>query len=164
MRILFLDMDGTVRWGKKQLGRYISTPDDVVVFKEVPSILTLYRKAGWEIVGLSNQGGIALGYISFDDVLRNMNRTRVLLCDDMEIYVCPHHPDAPDPRMRYCLCRKPKIGMICTAVSDLMCGAAGDLMWDQPESLVVGDRDEDRLMAASAGIPFMWAEQWRMSR
>jgi hypothetical protein len=34
--VLYLDLDGTVRKGKDELGRFVNGPDDVELFPEVP--------------------------------------------------------------------------------------------------------------------------------
>jgi D-glycero-D-manno-heptose 1,7-bisphosphate phosphatase len=37
--VLYLDLDGTVRKGYDELGRFVNTKEDVEVFPEVPAIL-----------------------------------------------------------------------------------------------------------------------------
>ncbi len=53
------------------------------------------------------------------------------------------------------LCRKPNPGMVEIAIAQM------SLKVDRKESLFVGDRPEDQACAAAAGIPFVWAADWR---
>lgn len=54
--ILYLDIDGTVRKRFDELGKFVNKASDVVVFPEVPALLSKYKEAGWRIVGISNHG------------------------------------------------------------------------------------------------------------
>jgi hypothetical protein len=36
-----------------------------------------------------------------------------------------------------------------------------DLCFNRRQSLIVGDREEDKQCAANADISFMWADEWR---
>ncbi len=158
--ILFLDLDGTVRKGFTELGRFVNKPEDVEVFPEVVPLLRLYRKAGFAIVGITNQGGIATGQAKEDDVHDAIMRTQEL-CHNLfdHIFMCSHFPGVDDYEMSQCLCRKPKIGMVVLAQSEIAerfgCLCPPHLM------LFVGDRPEDEQCAANAGIRFMWAQDWR---
>jgi len=78
--ILYLDIDGTVRHGKEQLGRFVNSPEDVVVFPEAVRQMKRWREAGGRIIGVSNQGGIALGLVDPAQVEKAMQRTHIL-CD-----------------------------------------------------------------------------------
>lgn len=57
--LLLVDIDGTVRHGKDQLGRFVNNRDDVVVFPEVPPLLSAWRAHGGHICGVTNQAGVA---------------------------------------------------------------------------------------------------------
>jgi len=61
----------------------------------------------------------------------------------MDIAFCSHHPNAIDPAMRDCSCRKPKPGMI----FDL----ASRHQIDLNRSVMIGDRDTDMAAANAAG-------------
>src|SRR3954465_10909434 len=98
--VLYLDMDGTVRWGLDELGRFVNGPDDVRLFDEVPDLLARYKEAGWRIVAASNQGGIALGHVDKRSVIAAMLETQKQTGDAFDkILFCSHHPDASDPEM-----------------------------------------------------------------
>jgi D-glycero-D-manno-heptose 1,7-bisphosphate phosphatase len=159
-RILYLDIDGTVRHGFDELGRFVNNAADVRVFPEVPNLLRIYKKAGWRIVAISNQGGIALGLMSMEDCAEAMLETN-RQCGNLfdKITWCQHHPDARDPEFAFCWCRKPRAGMVIETALDL---ARQHHEYYPPHlSLFVGDRAEDQECAKGANVPFMWAKAWR---
>lgn len=158
--VLYLDIDGTVRKGKDELGRFVNTAEDVQVFDEVPELLYKYKELGYRIVGISNQGGIALGYMSMETCARAMLETQKQsgLAFD-KIAWCAHHPDASDPEMARCWCRKPKPGLIIESALSLA-ELHGEI-YPPHMGLFVGDMDSDRLCAENAGLNFMNAAEWR---
>lgn len=165
MSVLYLDMDGTVRWGLDELGRFVNGPDDVRLFDEVPDLLARYKEAGWRIVAVSNQGGIALGHVDKRSVIAAMLETQKQAGDAFDkILFCSHHPDASDPEMAVCWCRKPRPGLVLEAAFTL---AEETSKRGSPEiypphlALMVGDRSEDKICAEAANVSFMEALAWR---
>lgn len=158
--VLYCDIDGTIRWGKNELGRFVNTADDVRVFDEVPDLLRGYKSLGWRIVGVSNQGGISLGYMSEQTCVEAMNETYRQTRNAFDrIGFCPHHPDALYPEMARCWCRKPKPGLVIETALGLA-EQTGEI-YPPYLGLFVGDRPEDELCAEAAGLPFVSAEVWR---
>ena len=159
--ILYLDLDGTVRKGKDELGRFVNCADDVELFPRMAERLLSYKQQGWRLVAVSNQGGIATGMCREEDVRAAIFRTQELSGGAFDLmYICQHHPDAHDLEWRNCFCRKPKMGMLVMAATELGFRNPGEL-YPPHISLMVGDREEDRGCAESAGLPFMWAKDWR---
>jgi D-glycero-D-manno-heptose 1,7-bisphosphate phosphatase len=158
--ILYLDLDGTVRKGYNELGRFVNTVADVEVFPEVPSILRQYKNAGWRIVAVTNQGGVALGHIPMGEMGKIMVETHKQ-CDGLfdKMMMCVHHPDSTDPEFAVCWCRKPRIGLVIEAAIDL--SRKHDEFYPPHLALFVGDRPEDRGCAEGANISFMDAQEWR---
>lgn len=159
--VLYLDIDGTVRHGKDELGRFVNSPEDVVVFPEAARQMRRWKSRGGRIVGVSNQGGIALGLISEAVCAKTMWRTQELtggLFD--KIAWCKHHPAAQDPEMARCWCRKPAPGLLIEAALSLAAAFRFEL-YPPHLALMVGDRDEDRACAQAASIDFMDAAEWR---
>lgn len=152
--VLYLDIDGTVRWGKDELGKFVNLPSDVHIFEEVPQMLALYRAYGWKIVGISNQAGIGLGHLTEEHCQAAMEETNRQAGDAFDLMQwCSHRPDEG------CPCRKPKAGMVFTAQRKLTeeVGELPPLRY----SLFVGDRPEDAECAKNAGLRFMPASVWR---
>lgn len=160
--VLWVDLDDTVRHGYDELGRYVNGPDDVVVFPEAVEMMRRWKAGGGRIVGVSNQGGIALGHLTLVDCLGAMARTHELtggLFD--KIVWCPHHPKAPAAVMARCWCRKPLPGLLIEAAIDLHRITDGAEIYPPHIALMVGDRPEDEECARLANIDFQWAGEWR---
>lgn len=159
--ILFLDIDGTVRHGPAELGRFVNRPEDVRVFPEAVPLMRQWRAEGGRIIGVSNQGGIALGYATAEDVTAAMEETyrQTEGLFDL-IRHCPHHPDALSVEMARCWCRKPAPGLLISAATELAV-LHEDEYYPAHLALMVGDRPEDEQCARAANVGFLWAHQWR---
>lgn len=158
--ILFVDLDGTIRHGKEELGRFVNRAADVKVFDGVPEVLALYKAAGWRIVAISNQGGIALNLVTAEDCAEAMLET-YRQCGNVfdKMSYCSHHPDSPDPEYAICWCRKPRIGLLIIAALGL--AEIYNEYYPPHLALFIGDRPEDKQCAENAGIEFMGAKTWR---
>ena len=138
-RAVFLDRDGTVIDEVGHLGE----PERVAILPGVPEALRKLADAGFALVLVTNQAGVARGFFSEADVEAVNARTDELLAvegvklDGM--YYCPHHPDLTGP----CDCRKPAPGMLKRAARDL------DL--DLSRSWMVGDHPGDAGAGKAAG-------------
>jgi D-glycero-D-manno-heptose 1,7-bisphosphate phosphatase len=161
--VLYLDMDGTVRKGKDELGRFVNGPGDVEVFPEAVAKMRLWKRGGGRIAAVSNQGGVALGILTYEKVAAAMAETQ-RQCDHLfdVISFCVHHPDAKHPEMARCWCRKPSAGAVVEAVHGLK-DRFPDEFYPPYMGLFVGDRPEDEECARSAGLDFEWAKDWRAS-
>ena len=161
VRLLVLDLDGTVRQGKDDaLGKFVNGPDDVEVFPEAVTLMRLWKRAGGRIIAVSNQGGIALGLVSYEKVAAAMietHRQTGHLFD--KVAWCQHHPKADDPEMARCWCRKPSPGLLIESALEIA-HAHGEI-YPPHMGLFVGDRPEDEECARLAGFPFQWAHEWR---
>lgn len=159
--ILYLDLDGTVRHGKDQLGRFVNKPSDVVIFPEALQKIREWKLSGGRVVAITNQGGVALGFMPFEIALQTLIETQKL-CNNLfdMMMMCVHHPEAKEQEMAVCWCRKPRIGNIVEAAVRL-----GHLYKDEyypPHmALFIGDRPEDKACAEGAGVRFMDASEWR---
>jgi D-glycero-D-manno-heptose 1,7-bisphosphate phosphatase len=140
--LLCLDLDGTVRHGKDELGHFVNGPEDVVVFGEAVEMMRRWKAGGGRVIAVSNQGGIALKHLAPFTCVKAMMRTQELaegLFDKMAW--CMHHPAAQHPEMARCWCRKPSPGLIIEAALDL--AKRYDEIYPPYMALFVGDRDED---------------------
>lgn len=158
--VLYLDIDGTVRHGKDELGYFVSKASEVIVFPEAKKLILKAKKDGWRIVGISNQGGIALGLANRIDIEASMLETHKQ-CDYAfdKIAFCQHHPNANNPEYARCWCRKPRIGLLVETALDL--AHMHNEFYPPSMSLFVGDRPEDKACAEAANIDFMDAREWR---
>lgn len=158
--LLALDLDGTVRHGKDELGRFVNEPEDVVIFPEAVEMMRRWKQGGGRVIAVSNQGGIALGHMTLQTCTATMVRTNKLtgkLFDKMAW--CSHYPTADHPEMARCWCRKPSPGLIIESAMNL--ARQHNEYYPPYMGLMVGDREEDEQCAKLAGFDFMWAHEWR---
>ena len=141
---VFLDRDGTLIEERGYLDRL----DDIALFAETPAALTLLRDAGYALVLVTNQAGVARGF--FDEAFVQAAHRRLadlLAAEGLTLdgyYYCPHHPEGVVAGYaRVCQCRKPAPGMVEQAVRDL------DI--DVDRSFVIGDKWLDVELATNAG-------------
>lgn len=162
-KILCLDLDGTVRRSKS--GKtFIEGPDDVEIIPGMRELLIHYHNLGYILVAISNQGGVAHGHKTPNEVRQEMLKTFHLLKNNEGVHMlnvlkwCPYAAEGTIEDFNFrSLTRKPSIGMLVLIERDLLDrGVIPD--WDN--SLFVGDRPEDQQCAQAAGIPFMWAEEF----
>jgi D-glycero-D-manno-heptose 1,7-bisphosphate phosphatase len=143
-RAVFLDRDGTINVEKDYLYRIA----DFEFIPGVPQALKLLQDAGFLLVVVTNQSGVARGYYSLDDVdLLHQYMRRELKKFGIKldgIYVCPHHPTLGHPPYRVaCGCRKGAPG--------LLLQAAQELNIDLSRSFMVGDKLADFEAGIRAG-------------
>ena len=116
---------------------YNGDPDRVVPMPGAVEALRRVRAAGVRTGVVSNQSGIARGIVDEDDVRRVNDRVDELLGPFDVWRFCPHHPDDG------CACRKPRPGMILSAIAALGLSPA--------RVAVVGDIGADVEAATAAG-------------
>ena len=112
-KAVFLDRDGTLIANR----HYGSDPDGIELLDGVVEGLCKLRAAGYRLVLVSNQSGVARGYFDegavaqmHDRLQRMLNRHGAAL-DGLEY--CPHHPEGIAPPYAVeCACRKPAPGML----------------------------------------------------
>ncbi len=135
----FLDRDGTIIADRD----YLADPAGVELLPGAIAGLRALRAAGYVLVLVSNQSGIARGLFGIAEYHAVQARLEDLLqqgdVGTVASYFCPHHPDFTGP----CDCRKPAPGLYRRAAADL------DL--DLARSLFIGDKLSDVLPAATFG-------------
>lgn len=143
-RAVFLDRDGTLVHAR----HYPSRPDHLVLYEGIADALRSLQSAGFRLVVVTNQSGIARGYFTEHDLdamhthLRRQLATAGVRLDG--IYHCPHHVNGTIARLAVdCDCRKPQPGMLRRA--------AADLRLDLDRSWLVGDILDDVEAGRRAG-------------
>jgi D-glycero-D-manno-heptose 1,7-bisphosphate phosphatase len=135
----FLDRDGTII----QEREYLADPAGVELVPGAAAALRAVAAAGYALVLVTNQSGIARGLYSEADFRAVQHRLEELLAADGvhfdAVFHCPHHPDVTGP----CDCRKPATGMHRRA--------AALLGIDLAASVYAGDRLRDVLPAVELG-------------
>lgn len=139
---VFLDRDGTINVEKNYLYRI----EDWEWIPGAETAIAQLNLAGFLVVVVSNQAGIARGFYTEEDVSNlHLQVSANLMHHGGKIdafYYCPHHPDHGENRA--CKCRKPKPAMLLEA--------ARSLNIDLGNSWMVGDKVIDLLAAKAAGV------------
>jgi D-glycero-D-manno-heptose 1,7-bisphosphate phosphatase len=135
----FLDRDGTLIVERN----YLADPAGVELLPGAAAGLRRLAEAGYALVLVTNQSGIARGLFGDADFGAVQRRMAELLAAEGVrldgVYHCPHHPDFSGP----CTCRKPAPG--------LFVRAAAELGLDPARSVYIGDRLADVLAAGELG-------------
>ena len=141
---VFLDRDGTIN---EDVG-YLDSLERLTLFPYSIDAVRLLNGAGFCVVVVTNQGGVAAGLVDetfvhdVHEVLRRRFEAGGATIE--RFYHCPHDPHAVvEAYRRECDCRKPKPGMIRQAEVDLGL--------DPTRSYVVGDKWSDVALARSVG-------------
>ncbi len=129
MRAAILDRDGTIIADRD----YISDPDEVALLPNAAPGLRRLAALGLRLVVVTNQSGIGRGYFDESQLAAvNARMAELLRGEGIEIagiWHCPHRPDDG------CSCRKPNIGLVDRA--------ATELGFDPGRAVVIGDKASD---------------------
>ncbi len=142
----FLDRDGVINVDRG----YVYRIEDFTLIDGVLEAAKRLYDAGFKLVIITNQSGIARGFYKESD-LSLLNEHILKIFREVGaplsgIYCCPHLPDAPLQAYRkICDCRKPAPGLFLKAAKEL------DL--DLEKSLAFGDKERDLEAAKRAGVP-----------
>jgi D-glycero-D-manno-heptose 1,7-bisphosphate phosphatase len=140
-RAVFLDRDNTLIHNDADLG----DPNLVRLIQGVASAIASLRGLGYRIVVISNQGGVARGRFSEEDVDKVNARVAELIKASTgatidRFYYCPFHPTGSvEKYTREHPWRKPQAGMLKQAAEDLKLDlAASWTVGDQPRDVEAG--------------------------
>jgi heptosyltransferase II len=134
---VFLDRDGTLNYDPG----YLKVAAELKLLAGVGPALARLKGSGAKLIVVTNQSGVGRGMLTLKDLEAIHARLQGLL--ELEgaaldaIYFCPHHPDDG------CRCRKPNVGMVERAVSELQL--------DLRRSYMIGDHARDIQLANRVG-------------
>ncbi len=139
-KAVFLDRDGVL---VEERGDYNYLPAHFRLNRAIVPDLRAFVRAGYLLIVITNQSGIAKGIYTHAHVRRFHERLRKALAEEgapvTGFFYCPHHPS-----VSACLCRKPAPGLFQKAL------AMYDV--DPGASLAFGDQPRDIAAARAAGI------------
>jgi D-glycero-D-manno-heptose 1,7-bisphosphate phosphatase len=150
-RAVFLDRDGTINVEKG----YVHKIEDFEFIPDTPRAIKLLKNAGFIVIVVTNQSGVARGYYTLDTVRRlhsYMDGELARHGTSVDAYyICPHHPQGIiGEYAKVCECRKPEPGMLLRA--------AKDFSLDLASSFLIGDKPIDVEAALNAGCRPMLVE------
>lgn len=130
-KAVFLDRDGIIN-RQAPAHDYIKSWKEFCFLPGVPEAIRRLNEAGYLVLIVTNQRGVARGMMTMDDV-KNIHEK---MCQELAkagahvegIYVCPHENGT-------CTCRKPEIGLFLQAEQEF------DI--DKSQSWMVGDSYSD---------------------
>lgn len=141
----FLDRDGVLNVDHG----YVYRPHELEWIPGAPEAVRLLNDAGYIVIIVTNQSGVARGLYEEADIHRfHAHMQEVLATNGAHVdafYYCPHHPQGSIARYAMtCQCRKPATGLLEQAVRD----------WpiDRARSFLIGDRDGDMAAAANFNL------------
>jgi len=142
---LFLDRDGVINVDSG----YPSSPADIVILDSIVAPIRRANAAGWPVVVVTNQSGVAQGYLTWDGfaditayIYAELGARDASL--DMVLACAYYAGGAPPLDVAHHRMRKPNPGMLLKAAE-----LAGI---DLARSLMVGDRAGDLEAALGAGL------------
>ena len=137
-KCVFLDRDGVLNEDRTD---YVYRIEDLVIPDGVVEGLRLLKDAGYMLIVITNQAGIAKGLYTRADVMRcyeYLQEQCGYLLDD--IYYCPHHPDYDTQS----LMRKPDSLLLEKAIAKYQISTA--------DSWMVGDAIRDIRAGQRVGV------------
>lgn len=167
IKLLLVDLDQTVRRKKSSPNGFINEPLDQEIIPAAAEALERWK--GCTIIACSNQAGVAAGYMTLGQCIDAMVYTMELAPQIKSVFF------SPDSDGKRCFCVRPDGSIqtvFCETFKDLSirtfrkpgCGMLKLAMFrygaSNLETGMIGDRDEDRLAAISAGVNFMPETRW----
>jgi D-glycero-D-manno-heptose 1,7-bisphosphate phosphatase len=139
-KAVFLDRDGVINDGTLY---YTYKVNDFTFNQGVFEGLKRLQDSGFKLIVITNQGGVAKGEYTIDDIelvhqfMKTELQERGIILD--AIYYCPHHSD-----ISQCECRKPGTLMIEQAIQKFNI--------DTSKSYLIGDSERDIIAAKKMGL------------
>ena len=140
---IFLDRDGVIN----EEVHYLSDVADLKLITGAAEAIKRLNDAGIPVIVVTNQSGVARGYLTEDQLLEIHKALVAMLSDHKAsvqgIYYSPYHPDGQGEYRRQSTCRKPD--------PDMLLAAADEFAISLDESILVGDRINDIRAGHAAG-------------
>lgn len=143
-KAIFLDRDGTINVEKD----YLVRPEEFEFIPGAPAAISRLKRAGFLVIVVTNQSGVARGYFDIDAVHRlheHLQQQLSAVGTGIDgFYLCPHHPEHGVGEFKIeCDCRKGNPGMLLRA--------AMDYGIDLAHSYMIGDKLADVEAGIRAG-------------
>ncbi|SMB97870.1 D-alpha,beta-D-heptose 1,7-bisphosphate phosphatase [Hymenobacter roseosalivarius DSM 11622] len=136
-KAIFLDRDGVLN---KEIGEYVWRLEDFEILEGVPASLARLKVAGYHLIVVTNQAGIAKGLYTAAEVKACYAKLQAA-CDNAldALYFAPGHPTVSES-----LLRKPDSLMVEKGLARFQL--------DPAQCWIIGDRLRDLEAGARAGV------------
>lgn len=137
-KCVFLDRDGVLN---NEQHDYVSREEDFIIKEGVAEGLALLKKAGYLLIVVTNQAGIAKGMYS-ETLVRDFHAILQTECGGIidDLYFAKHHPNYTSDS----LLRKPDSLMLEKAMAKYQI--------DSTQSFMIGDAERDVKAGKKAGV------------
>lgn len=137
-KCIFLDRDGVLN---EEIGTYVFRQEEFKIIGGVKEALSKLKAAGFMLIVITNQSGIAKGLYTKNEVFL-CHQVLQNECDNTldDLYFCPHHEDYNTAS----LLKKPNSLMIEKAMAKYNI--------DPKQSWLVGDQERDLVAGNNVGI------------
>lgn len=140
-KAIIFDYDDTLRKTKNS-DFYPTWPDNIEILPGRSEKITELKKQGYIILGVSNQSGVAKGYLTEEMAHKCFKKTNELLGHDIDYRFCKHSV----PPIT-CYCRKPGVGFGVEFIEKYKL--------DPSQCIMVGDLKTDETFAKRCGFKFV---------
>ena len=145
-KVIFLDRDGTINPDDKG---YINKPEDFNLYPFTAKAIKIFNQLGYKLIVVTNQSGIARGYLTFEDLEKIHKKMLNLLEKDGaqidEILISPFHPEGVvEPYNIFSEDRKPGLGLFYKALKKYN--------FRIKKSFMIGDKYSDILFGKNVGL------------
>lgn len=157
-KAIFLDKDGTL----VENVPYNARPEKIRLIAGVARGLKALHRAGFQLIVVTNQPGIAYERFSEEDLGGVEARLRQLLAEKgvplAGFYYCPHHPEATVRRYAiHCFCRKPSPGLLFRAAREHQLNLSDSwIVGDILDDVEAGRRADCRAVLIDNGNETVW--------
>lgn len=159
-KAIFLDKDGTLLIDVP----YNVDPDRMVLYPDTGPALNAMQSAGYRLVVISNQSGVARGFFAETALVAVWDRLKQLLAPfDANVdgfYHCPHEPSGTVTEYAIaCDCRKPQPGLLQRAARELNLDlTASWMIGDILNDVEAGNRAGCRTILVDRGNETEWLD------
>ena len=138
---IFLDRDGVLNEVLTDRVKFVNKPEQLFLLEGAAEAVGELTKSGYDILVVTNQGGVGLGFMKEKQLVEIHSRLEELVGEHggsiTEVAYCPHKPKEG------CECRKPNAGMLLRL--------AEKYEIDLANSVMVGDHERDIEAGIKAG-------------
>ena len=140
-----MDRDGVINHDSG----YVYKSSELLFIDGVFEACYSLQQAGYLIVVVTNQSGVARGYYTEEDVIAlhewMQGKFEAHQVNISRFYFCPHHKnEGQGIYKKDCPCRKPNPGMLLKATEELAL--------DLSKSIMIGDRESDIVVGKTVGV------------